>query len=197
MFEENPVFVLAASSESIGSRLLWGSSIAGLVVRVVADFMVTSRPHAVSMREAVGWSVFYLALPLVFALALWATFGVQAVEFIAGFVAEKSLSVDNLFVFMLLLAGFAVSADVQPRVLLFESSARWCCVVSSSLPVLPCCRPVPGRSWCSAESSSSPRSRSCTKRSAGPSSHATCRECAQYDFCGGRCRSPMITESPG
>ncbi|TDC89880.1 TerC/Alx family metal homeostasis membrane protein [Saccharopolyspora aridisoli] len=119
-FEETPVSVLAASSDSIGSPLLWGSSIAGLVVLVVADFLVTRRPHAVSMREAVGWSVFYLALPLVFGLALWAAFGgVQAVEFITGFVVEKSLSVDNLFVFMLLLAGFAVPADVQQRVLLF------------------------------------------------------------------------------
>jgi TerC family integral membrane protein len=124
MFEEAPVhpssFALAASSESIGSPWLWAVSVAVLLAVLTADFLVTRRPHEVSMREAMGWSVFYLALPLVFGLALWAAFGGgQALEFITGFVVEKSLSVDNLFVFMLLLAGFAVPTDLQQRVLLY------------------------------------------------------------------------------
>lgn len=72
------------------------------------------------MREAVGWSVFYLALPLLFGLLLWPLFGAgQGVEFITGFVVEKSLSVDNLFVFMLILAGFSVPSALQQRVLLY------------------------------------------------------------------------------
>src|SRR5690606_28513930 len=80
----------------------------------------TRRPHEVSFREAVGWSVFYLALPLLFGVLLWGVFGTgQAVEFITGFVVEKSLSVDNLFVFMLLLSGFAVPSQLQQRVLLY------------------------------------------------------------------------------
>ncbi|MEV6229029.1 TerC/Alx family metal homeostasis membrane protein [Saccharopolyspora shandongensis] len=112
--------VLAASSDSIGSPWLWGISIAVLLALLCADFLVTHRPHEVSMREAIGWSVFYLALPLVFGLFLWSAFGGgQALEFITGFVVEKSLSVDNLFVFMLLLAGFAVPAELQQRVLLY------------------------------------------------------------------------------
>ncbi|WP_158854958.1 TerC/Alx family metal homeostasis membrane protein [Saccharothrix deserti] len=112
--------VLAAPAESVGSPGLWSVSIAALLVLVVADFAVTRRPHEVSMREAVGWSVFYLALPVVFGLWLWAAFGGgQAVEFMTGFVVEKSLSVDNLFVFMLLLAAFAVPPAVQQRVLLY------------------------------------------------------------------------------
>ncbi|SDM54952.1 TerC/Alx family metal homeostasis membrane protein [Allokutzneria albata] len=110
----------AAPPGSIGSWWLWAVSITVLLGLLIADFAVTRRPHEVSLREAVGWSVFYLALPLVFGLWLWSAFGgTQAVEFITGFMVEKSLSVDNLFVFMLLLAAFAVPAAVQQRVLLY------------------------------------------------------------------------------
>ncbi|MFF5988225.1 TerC/Alx family metal homeostasis membrane protein [Prauserella flavalba] len=106
--------------ETIGSPWLWGLSIGILLVLLVTDFAVTRRPHEVSMREAVGWSVFYLALPVLFGAWLWLAFsGDQAMEFVTGFVVEKSLSVDNLFVFMLLLAAFAVPAEVQQRVLLY------------------------------------------------------------------------------
>ena len=115
-----PSIVLAASGESVGSPGLWLASIAVLLGLLVADFVVTRRPHEVSMREAVGWSVFYLTLPVLFGFWLWAAFGGgQALEFLTGFVVEKSLSVDNLFVFMLLLTAFAVPAAVQQRVLLY------------------------------------------------------------------------------
>jgi tellurite resistance protein TerC len=117
-----PVHAAASASpvESVGSTGLWLVSIAVLVALLVADFVVTRRPHEVSMREAAGWSVFYLALPVVFGGWLWQAFGSdRAVEFMTGFVVEKSLSVDNLFVFMLLLAAFAVPAQVPQRVLLY------------------------------------------------------------------------------
>ncbi|MCE6999235.1 TerC/Alx family metal homeostasis membrane protein [Saccharothrix sp. S26] len=117
-----PVHAAASASpvESVGSTGLWVVSIAVLVALLVADFAVTRRPHEVSMREAAGWSVFYLALPVGFGVWLWSAFGTdRAVEFMTGFVVEKSLSVDNLFVFMLLLAAFAVPSDVQQRVLLY------------------------------------------------------------------------------
>ncbi len=112
--------VAQAQSESIGSLPLWLTSIAVLVLLLVVDFFVTRKPHEVSLREAIGWSVFYLALPCVFAVYVWGAFGGgQALEFMTGFVVEKSLSVDNLFVFMLLLAAFAVPAALQQRVLLY------------------------------------------------------------------------------
>ncbi|MER5264093.1 TerC/Alx family metal homeostasis membrane protein [Actinosynnema sp. NPDC002837] len=110
----------AVSAEVVGTPGLWLVSIAVLVALLVADFAVTHRPHEVSMREAVGWSAFYLTLPVVFGAWLWNTAGSdRALEFMTGFVVEKSLSVDNLFVFMLLLAVFAVPSDVRQRVLLF------------------------------------------------------------------------------
>ena len=99
---------------------MWGISIVVLLALLTTDFLVTRRPHEVSMREAAGWSVFYLALPLLFGLLLWPLFGAsQGLEFITGFVVEKSLSVDNLFVFMLILTGFSVPTALQQRVLLY------------------------------------------------------------------------------
>ena len=105
---------------SIGSPLLWTVTVAALLALLAADFAVTRRPHEVRMREAVAWSVFYLALPGGFGLWLWnARGGEPALEFFTGFVLEKSLSVDNLFVFMLLLSAFAVPAALNQRVLLY------------------------------------------------------------------------------
>ncbi|MFD4637814.1 TerC/Alx family metal homeostasis membrane protein [Lentzea sp. NPDC058436] len=106
--------------ESVASPALWFVSIAVLLGLLVVDFLVTRRPHEVSIKEATGWSIFYLALPFVFGLWLWFEFGsVQSIEFVTGFVVEKSLSVDNLFVFMLLLAAFSVPSEIQQRVLLY------------------------------------------------------------------------------
>ncbi|NUT54269.1 MAG: TerC/Alx family metal homeostasis membrane protein [Saccharothrix sp.] len=112
--------VATGAVESVGSPGLWLVSIAVLVALLVVDFVVTRRPHEVSMREAVGWSAFYLTLPVLFGLWLWLSAGsTPSVEFLTGFVVEKSLSVDNLFVFMLLLTAFAVPSEVQQRVLLY------------------------------------------------------------------------------
>ncbi|MFD2352908.1 TerC/Alx family metal homeostasis membrane protein [Nonomuraea ferruginea] len=113
--------VLAAVElQTIASPQLWAITIAGLVALLVLDFVVTRRPHEVRMREAAGWSIFYLALPVVFGFGLWAwVSSTVAVEFFTGYVVEKSLSVDNLFVFMLLLGAFAVPAALAQRVLLY------------------------------------------------------------------------------
>lgn len=105
---------------SIADPALWGITIAGVLALLVLDFLVTRKPHEVSMREAVGWSVFYIALPLAFGGWVWSRWGAQTgVEYLTGYLVEKSLSVDNLFVFMLLLSAFAVPAVLQQRVLLF------------------------------------------------------------------------------
>ncbi|WP_067891470.1 TerC/Alx family metal homeostasis membrane protein [Nocardia vaccinii] len=113
--------VLASSElHTIGSPWLWAATIAGVLLLLVLDFAVTRRPHEVSMREALGWTVFYLALPITFGIVIWATYGSQpGTEFFTGYLLEKSLSVDNLFIFMLLLAAFAVPARLAQRVLLF------------------------------------------------------------------------------
>ncbi len=103
----------------VGTPTLWMITVAAVCALFVLDFVVTRKPHEVSGREALGWSAFYLALPLVFGIWVWLHHGSQiGLEFYAGYVVEKSLSVDNLFVFMLLLGAFAVPAKYQQRVLL-------------------------------------------------------------------------------
>ncbi len=105
---------------SIATPTLWAATIAGVLALLVLDFVLTRRPHEVSMREAVGWSAFYIALPLAFGGWIWSRWGsTTGVEYLTGYLVEKSLSVDNLFVFMLLLSAFAVPAAYQQRVLLF------------------------------------------------------------------------------
>ena len=106
--------------ETIATPTLWAVTLAGIVGLLVLDFIVTRKPHEVSMKEATGWSIFYVALPLSFGAWIWSRYGSQTgVEYLTGYLVEKSLSVDNLFVFMLLLAAFAVPAALQQRVLLY------------------------------------------------------------------------------
>lgn len=105
---------------SIGTPLAWGLTIGAVLLLLVLDFVITRRPHEVSMREAIGWSAFYIALPLAFGVWVWTAHGDQrGLEYYTGYLVEKTLSVDNLFVFMLLLAAFAVPKKLQQRVLLF------------------------------------------------------------------------------
>ncbi|MER7459603.1 TerC/Alx family metal homeostasis membrane protein [Micromonospora sp. NPDC126480] len=111
---------LAAELQSVGTPTLWAVTIAGVLALLALDFLVTRRPHEVSIREALAWSAFYIALPLAFGAWVWARFGsTQGVDYLTGYLVEKSLSVDNLFVFMLLLAAFAVPSVLAQRVLLF------------------------------------------------------------------------------
>lgn len=106
--------------DSIGTPLSWGITIAAVLLLLVLDFVVTRKPHEVGMREAIGWSTFYIALPLAFGVWVWAAHGGQrGLEYYTGYLVEKTLSVDNLFVFMLLLSAFAVPKRLQQRVLLF------------------------------------------------------------------------------
>lgn len=105
---------------SVGSPVLWAVTIGFVIVLVIGDFLLTRRPHEVTTREAAWWSLFYISIPLTFGGFIWARFGSErGTEYLAGYVVEKSLSVDNLFVFMLLLTAFAVPVTLQQRVLLY------------------------------------------------------------------------------
>ncbi|GAA2016850.1 TerC family protein [Terrabacter terrae] len=109
----------APVTDSIGSPTLWVATIAGVAALFVVDFLITRRPHDPSMREAVGWSALYIAIPVVFGGWLWWQYGsAQGVEYYTGYLVEKSLSVDNLFVFIILLSAFAVPRELRQRVLL-------------------------------------------------------------------------------
>ncbi|WP_051581633.1 TerC family protein [Pseudonocardia acaciae] len=99
---------------------LWLVTIAVLLAVVVVDlFVVDHNPHAVSLAEATRWVIFYLALAVLFGVGVWIfAGGGSAGEFFAGYVTEYSLSVDNLFVFVIIMSAFKVPAEHQHRVLL-------------------------------------------------------------------------------
>jgi tellurite resistance protein TerC len=94
----------------------------GLVVALLAVdlLLAVRRPHAVGLAEAAAWSGFYIGVAVAFGLGLWAVAGPEAaVEYYAGWGVEKSLSVDNLFVFVLIMAAFSVPPEHQQKTLLF------------------------------------------------------------------------------
>ncbi|MER5640129.1 TerC family protein [Kitasatospora sp. NPDC002227] len=99
---------------------MWVGTIGVLIALIVADFFIGGRkPHEVSVKEAGIWTAVWVALALVFGGFLWWHSGSQpAGEFFAGYITEKSLSVDNLFVFILIMGKFAVPRIYQQRVLM-------------------------------------------------------------------------------
>lgn len=106
--------------DTIGTPTLWALTLGAVAALIVLDFLITRRPHEVSLREAIGWSVFYISLPLAFGVWVWTAHGGEiGLQYYTGYLVEKTLSVDNLFVFMLLLSAFAVPRVLQQRVLLF------------------------------------------------------------------------------
>ncbi|MFF4184237.1 TerC family protein [Streptomyces sp. NPDC001691] len=102
------------------SMTLWVVTILGLCALIAADFFIGRKPHDVSVKEAGVWTVVWIVLAALFGLGLLFFGNSQASgEFFAGFITEKSLSVDNLFVFILIMAKFSVPSHLQQRVLLF------------------------------------------------------------------------------
>ncbi|MET9217789.1 TerC family protein [Streptomyces sp. NPDC088197] len=101
------------------SLALWALTIAGLIALIAVDFVIGRTPHDVSVKEAGAWTIVWVVLAGLFGLGLLVFSGGQpAGEFFAGYITEKSLSVDNLFVFVLIMSKFAVPSQYQQRVLL-------------------------------------------------------------------------------
>ncbi len=105
--------------QSIGSPLLWGGFLAFVLGMLALDLGVFNRrAHAVGQREAILWTVVWVALALTFNAGVYLWFGPRhGLEFLTGYLIEKALSVDNLFVFLVLFSFFAVPAALQHRVL--------------------------------------------------------------------------------
>ncbi|GAA2449420.1 TerC family protein [Streptomyces pulveraceus] len=101
------------------SWTLWVLTILGLSALIAVDFFIGRKPHDVTTKEAGIWTIVWIALAVLFGLGLLLFGESQASgEFFAGFITEKSLSVDNLFVFVLIMAKFSVPSHLQQRVLL-------------------------------------------------------------------------------
>lgn len=126
----NPLPAPATITGSIGEPWMWATFMAFVLVMLALDLFVFGgkQAHKVSVKEAAIWSLVWIGLALAFNGLLWwhmtgtvgpAVAGEKAMEFLTGYVIEKSLSVDNIFVFLMLFAAFKVPAEYQRRVLLY------------------------------------------------------------------------------
>jgi tellurite resistance protein TerC len=104
---------------SIGTPSLWLAFVAFVVAMLALDLGVFHRKaHVVGFREAAIWSVLWIALALLFNAWVWSEFGAdRGLEFLTGYLVEKSLSVDNIFVFLVIFSSLAIPAAYQHRVL--------------------------------------------------------------------------------
>src|SRR3990172_8353799 len=104
---------------TVGTPLLWGAFTLFVLGLLALDLGVFHRKaHAVGPREALGWSLFWIALALLFnAGVVWWCGAQRGLEFLTGYLIEKALSVDNIFVFLVIFSYFSVPAAYQHRVL--------------------------------------------------------------------------------
>jgi len=105
--------------ETIGTPALWIGFMAFVLAMLALDLGVFHRKaHAVGVREALAWTAVWIGLALAFNVGVYVMFGAErAQEFLTGYLIEKALSVDNLFVFLVLFSYFAVPLPLQHRVL--------------------------------------------------------------------------------
>jgi tellurite resistance protein TerC len=115
---------------NIGEPWMWGAFIGFVFTMLALDLFVFGgrKAHKVSVREAAIWSLVWVSLALIFNGLLWwylkgtageATADAKALEFLTGYLIEKSLSVDNVFVFLLIFGAFHVPPEYQRRVLVY------------------------------------------------------------------------------
>jgi tellurite resistance protein TerC len=102
------------------SLLIWSITIALILGLILLDLVTASRkPHDVKFKEAIAWTSFYVGLSIAFGIWVWSYFGATSgTEFFAAYLVEYSLSIDNLFIFVIILAQFAVPSTYHQKVLL-------------------------------------------------------------------------------
>jgi tellurite resistance protein TerC len=115
--------------QSIGNPVMWSLFAAFVVVALLVDFFAMSKQgaHRVSIKEAAVWSLVWFAVSFVFLAGLWwyldanvsrEVANTKGLEFLTGYLIEKALAVDNIFVFLMVFTYFAVPAEFQKRVLM-------------------------------------------------------------------------------
>jgi tellurite resistance protein TerC len=104
---------------TIPQWLQWGTAAVFIIVLAIDFYVVDRRPHSFTTRDATRWVLVYVGLAVIFTAVLWWEFDADvAGQFAAAYLTEYSLSVDNLFVFLVIMSSFAVPAELQHRVLL-------------------------------------------------------------------------------
>jgi tellurite resistance protein TerC len=113
-----------SKEQYMGSALSWILFNVFVVVMIFADMLVfQKRDHEIEVKEALGWTAFWIVLSCLFGAGIYVWGGHNAhqksLEFFTGYLIEKSLSVDNLFVFLMIFSYFKVPAKFQHRVLFY------------------------------------------------------------------------------
>ena len=115
-----PIAAVQSTAEVAAGPLVWAGLLAFLVAMILVDLRAGAAGRAMTVRRATTWSLIWLGLALAFGAGLWALAGSEAGEtYLAGYVMERALSLDNVFVFTLIFAALAVPARDQPRLLLY------------------------------------------------------------------------------
>ena len=115
---------------TVGTPLLWGGFAVVVTIMLAIDLLLQGRrgAHAMTMKQAAAWSLVWVTLSLLFNAAFWwymvqtesrAVADPQALAFLTGYLIEKSLAVDNVFVWLMLFSYFSVPAALQRRVLVY------------------------------------------------------------------------------
>jgi len=98
--------------------MMWGAFGILMIVMLAIDLGMNRKAHTVSFRQALTWSIIWVCLALTFNVGIYFTLGqTKALEFLTGYIIEKSLSVDNLFVFIMIFSYFKIRGEHQARVL--------------------------------------------------------------------------------
>jgi len=115
---------------SVGEPWMWAAFVGFVLLMLAVDLFLAggNKAHKVGFREAAAWSAVWVSLAMLFSLGLWwylkSTHGhevadARTMEFLTGYLIEKSLAVDNIFVFLMIFGFFAVPAEFQRRVLIY------------------------------------------------------------------------------
>ncbi|GKO73988.1 TerC family protein [Klebsiella pneumoniae] len=115
---------------TVGTPLLWGGFAVVVAIMLAIDLLLQGRrgSHSMTMKQAAGWSILWVTLSLLFNAAFWwylvqtqgrAVADPQALAFLTGYLIEKALAVDNVFVWLVLFSYFAVPPALQRRVLVY------------------------------------------------------------------------------
>ena len=115
--------------ETIGTWWMWSAFAIFVVIAIIVDLWAMQRQgaHQVSFKEALNWSILWISLSFVFVALLWwyldthqgrAVANTVAMQFMTGYLVEKSLSVDNIFVFLMIFSYFSIPAEHQKRALI-------------------------------------------------------------------------------
>ena len=116
--------------ESVGNVWMWVVFAVIVAVMLLVDLLLVGggKQHRVSLKEAASWSLAWVTVSLLFAAGLWmyldesvgrAVANVKVTEFLTGYLVEKSLAIDNVFVWMMIFSYFAIPLELRRRVLLY------------------------------------------------------------------------------